>query len=388
MVETSKDSTPETQTGDQTANKSANKSVDKLAKELAGKVREAHLIYLLPEEIVRPEELNVRPWSTRMGITEEETDAIERLAATIAEEGQTNAIKVRVGKDGKYEVIDGNRRIDAIALINAGKSAKESPTRVMATVTDEPIKQAHAFRQAAISNIQRATLSPMDFAEDIFNVKTNVKGFATPKTLAEYFGVSTATIGQYSKLRELPEDLQLMVHKGELKPDAAFVLVGTVRAQEKAGKTPEQIKEKVHEVLAQAAELQKVEKEAAVTMTQEEVEQATADVKKKKRAPKETGTVKARHVREAARSTPEATDKPQPLTKKEILDWFEESQGPVYGYPSGSIHAWLRAFVKWAAGELSDRTMENYFKAMVVKSDRGKPEPKTESKPEKEDKNK
>lgn len=330
-----------------------------------GKVREDQLLYLLPDEIVFPESLDVRPWSKKLGLTEEESEEIQKLADTIAEEGQIDPIKVMMGEKQEYVALTGSRRVAAITLINAGKGKKEAPLRVKAVLAEEPIKQAHAFRQAAISNIQRRSLSPMDLAACISVVKENVRGFGKTDKLAEYFAVSRATITQHLRLLELPEDMQIKVHKGELSRDAAFSLLD-VKPEKRA------------EVLAEAEAKQKQAEASTGQSTPPTAPTSTPATKKRAR---NTGTVQASTVRAAVRETEGATDRPQPRTKKEIVEWAESSQGPVYGYANGSIHKWLAAFVKWAAGELSDRTMEAYFKTMVEKADRGKAEPKAKEEP-------
>lgn len=370
MTEAVKDNSSQAVSGNVPPNQTTTKeSGSKPLTKTTDKIREDQLIYLPPEEVLFPDELDVRPWSKLIGPTELEIEEIDKLAKTIDEEGQIDPIKVRVNPEGKYEALTGSRRVQAILQINAGKGKNEKPLRVKAIVSDEPIKQAHAFRQAAISNIQRKSLSPMDFAACIKTVKENVKGFATPKTLAEYFAVSPATISQHLKLLELPNDIQMRVHKGELSNDAAFALVN-VKPEKRA------------EVLAKGAEIQQAE--AAKTDTPQTitpVAQGTQPPPKK--APRKTKTVKARHVKEAARETPGAEAKPQARSRKEIVDFFVDNQGPAYGYPNGSIHKFLAAFVKWAHGELSDRTLDKYFSEMVVKADRGKPEPKEKDSPKK-----
>ena len=370
MVESVKDSTLQGSTvapGNESINSALKARVQNVDTDNV-KIREDELLYLLPEDILFPEDLEVRPWSKLMGLTEDEIEEIDKLAKTIEEEGQIDPIKVRVNKDGKYEAITGGRRTAAIAQINAGKSAKEKPLRVKAIVANEPIKQAHAFRQAAISNIQRKSLSPMDFAACIKTVKENVPGFATPKTLAQYFAVSPATVSQHLKLLELDQDTQIKIHKGEMSRDAAFALIAVPPS-------------KRTEVLAKGQEIQ-AEKQA--NKPEPTAVQAPNKTETLKPAPKKierkTGTVQAKNIKEAIRETPGAETKPQKRSRSEIIAWAEDNQGPAYGYPNGSIHKFFQAFIKWAAGELSDRTLDKYFGEMVSKADKGKPERKEDVK--------
>src|SRR5262245_20452136 len=81
------------------------------------------LLYLDAAAIAEPEATNVRPFSARLGDTEEEIKAIGGLAATIEAEGPIQSVKVRPTSDGQYELVAGRRRKKAIELINAGRAA-------------------------------------------------------------------------------------------------------------------------------------------------------------------------------------------------------------------------------------------------------------------------
>lgn len=330
-------------------------AMDKVVDEGDGGVGPDRLVYLLPEEIVIPEVLDVRPWSTRAGNTEAEVEAIEQLAKTIQDEGQIQPVKVRYGDrnvglpDGlAYELVVGRRRVQAVSLINAGKKAGEAPLRVKAVVGVEELNDPHAFRQAVIENVHRVGVSPMDMAEDIRVLMGKFgwhkKGENGVKKLAEYLHVSPATVTQHLRLLKLAPEVQAQVHRGEITKDAAFA-VAVVEPDKQV------------EVVKKAGELQAQEAEKVG---------ATSATKRK------TGTVKARHVKQAVREAAPESTKPQSRTKKEIAEWFDAMEGPTYGYPDGAVHGFVREFRAWVSGgSRTDRKLQSAWDAMVGRAPKG-----------------
>jgi ParB/RepB/Spo0J family partition protein len=321
------------------------------------------LLYLLPEDINIPDELDVRPWSNRVGPSEKETEALTNLVTSIEAEGQIQPIKVRYNADGGYDLVAGRRRHMAVSMINAAKNSKESPLRLKAVVTKESETnakklQAKGYRQAIMENIHRENLSPMDMATDIQLLRGKFKGTATEiaKKIAQYLAVSPATVTQYEKLLKLEADIQAQIHEGTISRDAAFVLAGVS-------------KDKRKEVLAQAETLQKAEAEPKQEPT--ESEPSTEQTIKGKSKPRETGTVKARHVRAAARSVEGATDKPQPRTKKDILEFFDALEGPISGYADGLPHLFIKTFRSWCAGIGSDKKLEKSWLELIERAPKG-----------------
>lgn len=328
------------------------------------------LILLAPEDIVVPESLDVRPWSGVDGGGDKEIEAIQNLAETISEEGQINPVKLRLTKEGMYELIAGRRRVSAISLINAGKKKGEVDMKVKCIVRDLPLADPRAFRQAMIENIHRKNLSPMDLATDIATIQKKFGWEKSIKKVSEFLKVSPATVTQHLKLLELPEELKKQVHDGVISRDAAFTLAGVKS-------------DKVEEVVNKAKELQAKENESKPPKlpnktTPQTATQSTPQPTTKAGKPdakrvqgRDTGTVKARHVKAAARETEGATDKPQPRTRKEIIEFFDCCEGPRYGHADGAVQTFVRQFRLWAAGKLTDRTLEKYFDTMVEKADRG-----------------
>lgn len=317
------------------------------------------LVFLDPSQIVEPDVTNVRPWSSKVGDTEAEIKKIEALAATIEEEGQLQPVKVRKldGDGGMYELIIGRRRKKAIELINAGKKTGEE-MKVKAVVSDKKLSDPSAFRQAAIENWHREGLSPMDMYMDIATVRENFKwqGSKGTKKVAEFFKVSPATVTQYETLGKLPEDVQTKVHTGELSRDDAFKLA--VIAEKKGPDAAKQVADEAEAKGAEAAE---------------EAEAKSAAKGKTSTGAKAKKAAKTKVIKKAAREAD--PDKPQPRSKKEIIEYFEAMLGPVYGHPNGAVHMFVKNFVLWCAGEIQERTLDKYWDALVEKAAKGTPEP-------------
>lgn len=345
------------------------------------KIGNRELLFLSPDEIALPDVTDVRPWSSKMGDTEEEINAIEALAATISEEGQNTPVEVRRNGEG-FELVAGRRRHRAVALINAGKAKGEAllPLIAIASTDAKPLSDPKAFRHAMLENIHRKGLSPMDYAYDIKTIREKFgwEGAKGTKKVADFLKVAPATITQHEKLLELTEDIQAKVHKGELSGQDGFDLAAIAK---KAGP------EKAAEVAQQAVETGKAVEQAAVDVAAEtEVDEAAGDAgeaegaetgkktAKKKAAKKKAAAAKSKVIRRATREVD--PNKPKPRTKGEIVEFFDGLEGPVYGHPNGAIHVFIQQFRKFAAGEISDRTMEKYFALMVENAKKGTPEPK------------
>ena len=364
------------------------------------------LVYLDPNDISEPEITNVRPWSSTHGDTETEIQAIEALMRSIATEGQLQTGKVMkvanpAAGEAPYMLIAGRRRRRAILMYNLALAEGKQPLKFAVTLAAEDLKAPKMFRQAAHENLQRAGLSPMDFAMDCGLVRTKFKweGKAGTKKVADFFEVSPAYVTEHEKLLGLPEDVQTKVHNGELSRDDAFKLAKIAEAAEK--ETPGSGAAVASAVAKEAVEAGKAVERAAEELTgpsssegpaagaaSERTEAGTAAPKagtaapkagKKKAAKKKAAAAKSKVIKGKLREID--PDKSKARSKKEILEFFEGCKGPVYGHANGAVHQFVDNLLKYAAGEIQDRTLEKYFDAMVDKAPKGTPAPKVETAP-------
>ena len=350
------------------------------------------LVYLNAEDIVIPEETNVRPWSAAHGDTDEEMKAIEEMAETIGKEGQIQAVRVVEDSDGNggrvYKLIAGRRRVKAVQLHNLQLDENRAALKVKAVVASGKVTKANMHRQAALENIQRASISPMDFMQDIAYVRGEYgwKGAKGTKKVAEYFMVSPAQITQHEKLSLLSPDVQAKVHRGELTKDAAFALVKSVEEAAKQGGAGGRSKQEIEEdVLVEAEVLQRQEM-AAEGDAEAEAAVATGSGKRKagkkvaKQARGGKAGIKAKHIKAAAREKAGVQTK---RNRAEVLEWFGGLLKPEYGHPNGAVHMFVHGVMDFADGKIGARALTGLFEKVAVGADKGKAEVVKPAKPAK-----
>ena len=194
----------------------------------------------------------------------------------------------------------------------------------------------------------------------------------------------------------MPEDVQTKVHNGELSRDDAFKLAKIAEAAEK--ETPGSGAAVAAAVAKEAVEAGKAVERAAEELTGPSSSEGPAagaasegtgagtagtaaapKAGKKKAAKKKAAAAKSKVIKGKLREID--PDKSKARSKKEILEFFEGCKGPVYGHANGAVHQFVDNLLKYAAGEIQDRTLEKYFDAMVDKAPKGTPAPKVETAP-------
>lgn len=339
---------------------------------------ENHLA-LLPHEIGEDPRFDVRLY-TSDGEKAREDKRIAFLAQSIERDGQLDDCLIVPAEGGKaegnghhpkYIMVAGHRRRKAVTLLNDRKTSQGQPLlRLRCRVLDP---QDAVVRKCAASNIQRTDLSPMHKAR-LFERTRKEEGWGegpkADKKVAEFFGVSLATVTQHNKFLSAPPKIQEALAAGEISADTAFELL--------AGVKPENV--------------EKVMEQSRVEQIRSAADKAMDDVATGKKTPEEarkvieqasTGRIEAPAARKAIRNQPEEEKQgPTPLTKKEILEEIESIDGPAYGAENSAVRKWARYAVdKWATGVGTTKGMLRLFDAMV----QGAEKP---SLPEKDDKGK
>lgn len=140
-------------------------------------------------------------------------DALEELAASISENGLLQPILVREYKDGRYQIIAGERRFRASKL--AGLS--EVPTIVL----DKDDKRVAEI--SLIENIQREDLNP---TEEALGYKTLAETYKmTQEEISQKTGKSRSTIANTMRLLELPAEVLELVAERKLSAGHARTLL-------------------------------------------------------------------------------------------------------------------------------------------------------------------
>ena len=141
-------------------------------------------------------------------------EALEELAASIAENGLLQPILVREYGDSRYQIIAGERRFRASKL--AGLS------EIPAIVLDKDDRKVAEI--ALIENIQREDLNPV---EEAMAFRALIKEYdITQEELSEKVGKSRSAIANTMRLLDLPDEILTMVAAGDLSAGHARTLLG------------------------------------------------------------------------------------------------------------------------------------------------------------------
>ena len=147
------------------------------------------------EDIVIPEE------RARATFTDEQH---QELKASIEKNGFTVPILVRKRKDGKYELIDGEHRIQVV---------KELGWEKIPAVISE-VDDARATLLNVLANTARGTQNPMDVAEAL---KRAHDAGISDEELAAAMGHTKSWVRLYLTLTELPDVYKEALRNGDLK---------------------------------------------------------------------------------------------------------------------------------------------------------------------------
>ncbi len=164
-------------------------------------------VQAVAEELTgRPLEIAVslidrNPFQTRSGFDESK---LKELAASIAATGVVQPVVVRPGKDGRYTLIAGERRL--LASRQAGKAT------VPAIVREASDQQTMEI--TVVENLQRADLNPMEQARAYERLSREFH--LTQEQMAERTGKDRASVANFLRLLRLPAGVQAMVEGGQL----------------------------------------------------------------------------------------------------------------------------------------------------------------------------
>lgn len=167
--------------------------------EASGALRE------LPVSSVRP-----NPYQPRTRLDEA---ALAELTASMEASGLLQPVLVRP-RNGTYELIAGERRWRAAERLGW--------SRIAAVVRDVDDQTLLTF--ALIENLQRHDLSPVDEAAAYRRLGEE---FRLPQSeIARLVGRNRSTVANLLRLLQLPDEIQAMVHQGELSEGHARALLG------------------------------------------------------------------------------------------------------------------------------------------------------------------
>lgn len=156
-------------------------------------------------------EIHRSPWQPRQ--TFDET-LLAELTESIRTNGVIQPLICRKDKEGRYELIAGERRLRA--SINAGQA------KVPVVLLDA--EDRRAAEMAIIENIQRQDLNIIEEAE---GYRTLAESFSlTQQEVADQVGKARASVANALRLLDLPDEVKQLLGSGQLSPGHAKVLLG------------------------------------------------------------------------------------------------------------------------------------------------------------------
>jgi ParB family chromosome partitioning protein len=143
-----------------------------------------------------------------------EEGPLEELKSSIEEKGVIQPILVRPMKNGKYQIVYGERRFRATCELGL----KRIPAQIKQLDSDEDI-----LLHQLIENMQRENLNPMDQAKGFQEAIT--KYDLTQEEIAKKVGKDRTTVANALRLLKLAKVIQGSLRKGEIKEGHARAIV-------------------------------------------------------------------------------------------------------------------------------------------------------------------
>jgi ParB-like chromosome segregation protein Spo0J len=313
--------------------------------------------YALPNQIQTHERFNLRVHDPA---DPDEMDRIERLAEAIERDGQMDDLILVPIEDNQIVLLAGHRRRRAVTLINERRVAQNRPPVKLRYYIDR--SGGDALRKAIDNNLHRHNFSPIDLANLIQRIRRDYRwsGFKGAQRVAEYMGVSVATVTQYEKFLApaMDSDLRDRLHRGDISAQSAFDLMN-VKSDKRA------------EVLEKARDIQH-DKDVESAIHQTESGRLSPERAAKELHSRTHLTNPA--IKQAIRETAEATEVAQPMSRRELVEFILQFDSPAYGGTNGAVREWVVAMdrmMNGTGGRLAEKTARRLFDAMVMRAPKG-----------------
>jgi ParB family chromosome partitioning protein len=156
--------------------------------------------------------IDVNPHQTR-SFTDEEVKSLEELRDSVKVHGVIQPVTVRPGKDGRYFLITGERRLRASKM--AGKTTIPAIVRI--------VSEQQAAEMTVIENLQRRDLNCIDLARAYIMLSQDFE--LTQEQIGVRVGVSRESVSNYMRLAKLPHLVQTYLQNGSLEFSHARLLL-------------------------------------------------------------------------------------------------------------------------------------------------------------------
>lgn len=147
-------------------------------------------------------------------------EALEELAASIAQRGVIQPIIVRPMDNGRYQLVAGERR---------WRAAQKAQLHEIPALVRE-LTEREVMALALIENLQREDLNPIEEAR-AYNRLAEFEGM-TQAEIARMVDKSRSHVANFQRLLALPDGVITMVEKGDLSMGHARALIGCDDAEE------------------------------------------------------------------------------------------------------------------------------------------------------------
>jgi ParB family chromosome partitioning protein len=143
---------------------------------------------------------------------------IASLAQSVKSLGVTTPLMVRPKEGGRYELIDGERRLRAARQLNL--------TEIPVIIRDRSDDPAELLRLALVHNLCRDDLNPIEEAEAFSRLEKEF-GY-THQQIAEMCGMERSTVTNSVRLLKLPENIRDDIRYERLSPGHGRALLALV----------------------------------------------------------------------------------------------------------------------------------------------------------------
>jgi ParB family chromosome partitioning protein len=148
-------------------------------------------------------------------------DALDTLAASVAEHGVLQPLLVSEDGEGRYVLIAGERR---------WRAARQAGLATVPAVIRERLDQRGELELALVENIQRRDLTPLEEARAYEQLRS-IAGLSQAE-IAGRVGRDRSSVANALRLLKLPEEIQEMVERGRLRASHARTLLAFDDANE------------------------------------------------------------------------------------------------------------------------------------------------------------
>ena len=162
----------------------------------------AHEIREIPLDRIEPDKKQLRK--------EFKQDELEALAESIKDNGLIQPILVTTGKDGKYQIVDGECRWRAHNML-AEQGGQVGTIRAIYVDGDSQLL-------GILGNIARDSYNPMETADALALVKKILGDDAKDADVAKHIGRSRTIVVEYNSLLKLPKKVQEKARKDSCVP--------------------------------------------------------------------------------------------------------------------------------------------------------------------------